>query len=51
MKGDMNVGMKRPKIEGPGGASSKAKTYDSGAGMKGMRQTYQETGKPGMGNK
>jgi len=50
-QGDMNVKCPAPKIEGPGGTGSKPNTFDRSAGAKGMRQTYKETGKPGMGKK
>ncbi|MNO57091.1 hypothetical protein D3C76_476180 [compost metagenome] len=51
MKGEMNCSPMKPTIEGPGKPKSAGKTYDTGKGSKGMRQTYKETGKPGNGSK
>ncbi|MEO3947630.1 hypothetical protein [Gorillibacterium sp. CAU 1737] len=50
-KGEKECSMPKPTIEGPGGKKSGGKSYDDSAGMKGMRQTYKQTGKPGKGDK
>lgn len=51
MKGETNVGQMKPYVCGPGKVTSGGKTYDTSKGAKGMRATYQETGKQGKSSK